>query len=102
VHWSLRMDVLDGDSRSMCDMRAVAGDPAEQAVLGGTAESLADRLRRTRTSCPTGASTKERRVVVAVAPPGPVDEDDVVGAELAVPAPPSSSRRLRSRSLVPS
>ena len=41
---------------------------------------------RTRTSSPTCAAHEPGRVVVAVAAPGPVDQDDVVGADLLAPA----------------
>src|SRR5438105_7607875 len=56
---------------------------------------LRDRLRAHAHQLADGSVHEPRRVVVAVAAAGSIDEDDVLGPELGAPA--CERRRLRSR-----
>ena len=79
-----RRDVADGDDTGRGrDVIALTVERAEEAVGQAATTPSSDTSRpRTRTSSPTCAVDEPRRVVVAVAASWPVDEHDVVGAEL--------------------
>ena len=97
VHRRLRIDVVDRDEAiGAMDVVAVADELAEQAVVTrrGKDPLLGDGRRADADELADRRVDEPRRVVVAVAAAGSVDEHDVLAAELALPA---AQRRARAR-----